>query len=1140
MLTPGFIAAHSHRLEDLTTVAVNLMAKYPLAPLEQDVLLVQSNGIAQWLKIALAQHNGVASMLEVTLPARFIWRAYRAVLGDDIPRHSPYDKQRLRWRIMRILPQCFDDTRFASLQRYVADDKDQRKLFQLSDKLADLFDQYQVYRAEWLDAWLQGDDVVYQAGQPRAVEDEHLWQPELWRSLSRDIGEEDICSNRAALHQAFLQRASQLTDRPHEIPPRVLVFGISSLPRQSLEVLYALKRVSQVVLCVHNPCQYHWADIIDGREFFRAAQRQRLPNKDVSLVDMDMTEQHLHAHPLLASWGKQGRDYIRLLDEFDETREHQRNFSDLRFDLFDEQQPTSLLQQLQSDILHLRPVHETQQMWQQRVSASDYSVCFHRCHSPQREVEVLHDQLLAAFSQDPSLQPKDVMVMMPDVDQYAPYIKAVFGRLPRHDKRYIPFTIADQGQRHRHPMLIALETLLAAPQQRFTHSDLFDLLHVPAIQQRFGLDEQDVEQLQSWTTEAGARWGLDAQHRQALGLSTTFEENSWLFALKRMLYGYAAGDVCGEPWQGIEPYAEVAGIQAKAAGGLSLFLEHLQQYWQVLSEARSMTAWYSLLQQLLDDFFAPSDDNDQLLLNRLLEALDSLMDSIHEADFTGDIRYNIVQEAWLSQIDEGGLNQRFLAGSVNFATLMPMRAIPFRCVCLLGMQDGDYPRSHQKTDFDLMQGNYQPGDRSRREDDRYLFLEALLSARETLYVSWVGMSAQDNTDLPPSVLVGQLQDHIRSGWQGREDNDVLERLTTRHRLQPFAQDYYQRHKPQPGKHFTYAKEWLSVHHTTEAVAATEIAQLEPYQAEAPFSLYDVQWLLREPAQIFTTQRLGVRLSDMSTEYVDIETFNLDGLGRWQVKQEMVAQIMAQRPDSESGCAYLLRDTFARIGRRGNLPLSHQAKVIETELSERMLAMHRYLRTYWGADFLSFAEQSAEVCLGPFALRTELKDLYYHRDEPGTVTQLQVKVSKVAHITSRSQYVIIKHALESWLRHLVLSVHLPDKTVYTQLLGDGQRVTLPPLSLQQAQQRLTQLGEMLSFALCQPLPTALDLATEWFSKGDKFDLANAFAEVSEKLGYLTRFYPSSESLRSAGFAEVSESLYGLMMEDLSGAQLRAFD
>ncbi|MDW7745950.1 exodeoxyribonuclease V subunit gamma, partial [Halomonas sp.] len=271
-LKPGFMVIHGNRLEALRGLAVEWMRRHPLGPLENETILVQSNGISQWLKLALAEDRahggaGIAAALDVTLPARFLWQAYRSVLGEEqVPPVSPFDKPRLVWRLMRLLPALLDAPTFAPLARFLEDDDDLRKRHQLAERLADLLDQYQVYRADWLAAWAAGEDVILSArGEARPLAEEQRWQAELWRALRDDIGPEGLASSRAAVHERFLEACQKLDPgspqltvgkaRPPGLPRRVIVFGISSLPAQTLEALAAMARVSQVLLCVHNPCR---------------------------------------------------------------------------------------------------------------------------------------------------------------------------------------------------------------------------------------------------------------------------------------------------------------------------------------------------------------------------------------------------------------------------------------------------------------------------------------------------------------------------------------------------------------------------------------------------------------------------------------------------------------------------------------------------------------------------------------------------------------------------------------------------------------------------------------------------------------------------------------------------------------------
>lgn len=367
-LSAGFMVVHGNRLDELRSLVVSWMRRYPLAPLENEIALVQSNGIAQWLKLALAEDAqdedlggcGIAAAIDVQLPGSFMWKLYRAVLGrDEIPETSLLDKGPLTWRLMRLLPELINQPHFEPLQRFLTADTDLRKRYQLSERLSDLFDQYQVYRADWLEDWAAGRHQLRNVrGEPKPLTASNCWQAELWRALLHDVGAEGMAQSRAGVHQRFIERISTLTEAPAGLPARVIVFGISSLPAQALEALAGLARFSQVLLCVHNPCRHHWADIVADKDLLRHQYKRQSRKTGMPMV-LDPEALHQHAHPLLAAWGKQGRDYINLLDSHDDPRSYRASFKDERIDLFSESEPRNILNQLQDDILELRPLNET-------------------------------------------------------------------------------------------------------------------------------------------------------------------------------------------------------------------------------------------------------------------------------------------------------------------------------------------------------------------------------------------------------------------------------------------------------------------------------------------------------------------------------------------------------------------------------------------------------------------------------------------------------------------------------------------------------------------------------------------------------------------------------------------------------------
>ncbi|MGE8046568.1 exodeoxyribonuclease V subunit gamma [Pseudomonas monteilii] len=1134
---PGFMIVHGNRLDDLRSLVVSWMRRMPLAPLENEIALVQSNGIAQWLKLALAEDPldddqggcGIAAAIDVQLPGSFIWQLYRKVMGrEEIPEVSMLDKAPLTWRLMRLLPALIERPHFEPLRRFLTDDDDLRKRYQLAERLADLFDQYQVYRADWLDDWSKGNHVLHTARDERKpLPPGNCWQAELWKALLDDVGEQGMAQSRAGVHLRFMRRMEALEDRPKGLPSRVIVFGISSLPAQVLEALAALSRFSQVLLCVHNPCRHHWADIVADKDLLRHHYK-RQQRKQGMPQDLDPEVMHQHAHPLLAAWGKQGRDYISLLDSHDDPSVYQGIFSEGRIDLFSEADTQTLLNQLQDDILELRPLAETRTLWPAVDPRTDASIRFHVAHSPQREVEILHDQLLDAFSHDSTLRPRDIIVMLPDINTYAPHVRAVFGQIDRQHPRYIPFTLTDQGQRGRDPLLIALEHLLKLPDSRFAVSEVLDLLDVPALRARFGIQEADLPTLHRWIEGAGIRWGLDAPQRASLGLPEGLEQNSWRFGLRRMLLGYAVGN--GEGWDDIEPFDEIGGLDATLIGPLVALLEALDVALYSLSQPATAAEWGERLNALLQVFFLAQDEHDDYLLVQLQTLRETWLQTCESVGLQEELPLTVVREAWLAGLDDGKLSQRFLAGSVNFCTLMPMRAIPFRIVCLLGMNDGDYPRAQPPLDFDLMASDYRPGDRSRREDDRYLLLEALLSAQERLYVSWVGRSIRDNSERPSSVLIGQLRDHLASGWRlassasdALEDSgrQLVEALTQEHPLQPFSRRYYQK----DGALFSFAQEWHALHQS-EAVVPALAGALEAHVSDEPLSMAQLQDFLRHPVRHFFSQRLKVFFETFEDPVADEEPFTLDGLQRYLLSESLLNAALVEPDRAEQ----VLERGARRLQASGQLPLAGFGECLQAELVEPLPGiLHRYrqLLQRWPQEI----QQALPLRFTHAGLRLEgwLGRAYQAVD--GSL----LSIGTVPNTLQAGKAGLKWHRLiATWTLHLAAAAS--GLRLHSALVAADVTLLLAPLPVDEARERLGELLLARQAGMSAPLPVAAKTAFAWLAQDDpdmawaaaakayEGDGQNSAGERAEHLA-LSRQFPDFAALaEDETFTGWCETLY----------------
>lgn len=835
----------SNRLEILAeALADRLSAPLP-SPFEQEVIVVQSRGMERWVSLQLARHHGICANYRFPFPNAFVYEIFRKAF-TNLPERSLFEPSIMTWKIVDLLPEMVLQPGFEVVRNYLDNDTSGLKCFQLAERIVDLFDQYLLFRPEMMLRWQEGQD-------------DH-WQAILWRSVAAGCETQ----HRAALAQQFLIKVSNCPSDVVGLPERVAIFGISALPRFHLQVISGIAKVIEVNLFLMNPCQQYWGDIASEREIARTVSNQLTLPEDVYLE---------RGNSLLSSMGQLGRDFWDSINEF----------QIMENELFQEPAGNHLLSSIQSDILNLRDRIEQQEM--QFISPHDTSIQIHSCHSPMREMEVLYDRLLDMFKDDPDLAPRDILVMVPDIEVYAPYIEAVFDTPPNENER-IPYSIADRSMRKESHVIDTFLAVLELCRGRFTASDVLDILQSEVVQRRFDLVETDLELIRKWVRDTRIRWGLDADDRSRKDLPA-FAENTWKSGIERLLLGYAMPTKSQQVFQGIVPYDNIEGTDALVLGRFVEFLDKLFSLVASLDQPRTLMDWAAVLMELLEALFQP-DEPAQNELQAIRLTLKELSEVAELADFNESIDLKVLKKSLQRRLEKETFGFGFITGGVTFCAMLPMRSIPSKVICLLGMDNDAYPRQTKALGFDLMAKHPQKGDRSRRNDDRYLFLEAVLSARQKLYISYVGQSIRDNSVMPPSVLVSELMDYIESGF-AIPNESILTGIVTEHRLQAFSLEYF---KDDNEKLFSYSEENCTV--------AKQI--LTPDQSPAQFiseglSAPEEQWkdvglqnlcrFFGNPTRFLLNQRLGLYLEGESPVIPESESFAMEGLEKYSLSQELV-------------------------------------------------------------------------------------------------------------------------------------------------------------------------------------------------------------------------------------------------------------
>jgi exodeoxyribonuclease V gamma subunit len=557
------------------------------------------------------------------------------------------------------------------------------------------------------------------------------------------------------------------------------------------------------------------------------------------------------------------------------------------------------------------------------------------------------------------------------------------------------------------------------------------------VREKFGVEEADLELVRHWVEEVRIRWGQDQQQRAALGLPA-WPENTWRHGLDRLLLGYAMAAHGEKLFRDVLPFDDIEGGAADVLGNFAEFLERLFDALKALETPRRLDEWVSTLQEVLKNFFV-TGENEESEMQVLRACLEKLECASTRSGFDQPVELAVILEQLNRDLSEDRFGAGYLTGGITFCALKPMRSIPAKIICLLGMNDRAFPRPSARLSFDLMEQDPRLGDRSSREDDRYLFLETLLSARERLYVSYVGQSIRDNSESPPSVLVSELMDYIEQGFEGASHDVIAAHVLTRHRLQAFSSAYFS-----GGRLFSYSRENLqasqAVHLARSAPAPFISSPLaEPEAERRQLSLQTLAEFLRHPARFLATQRLGIHLLSDGGALEEREPFAIDNLDGYLLKEELLERRLADLSVPNPG--QLIRAS-------GLLPAGIAGDICYAQLDRDVEVFFKQIQPYKPKNFdppVSFDLRVGDFLISGHFSRITSDGLLFYR--PATIKP--------------------KDLLRAWVEHLLwCAINRGERPAKTVVLGTKSLWNIAPVA--EPLPVLEQLLQLYWTGLSQPL------------------------------------------------------------------------
>jgi exodeoxyribonuclease V gamma subunit len=1030
---PGIHLYSSNKLEILADKFAQLLESRPLPPLQKEIILVQSRGMARWLAMETATRLNIWANCDCPFPNTFVRNIYQLLL-PGLPEVSVFNKEFNLWHLMDILSEVRDEPHFSKVTVYLKSG-DELKLFQLAREIADLFDQYTIFRPQMILGW--------EEALPK-VQNDHLWQSILWIRLVKRLQQLQSIpdQHRARLLQLFEEKLLDPDFNAAVLPPRISVFGISSLPPYHLRVLAALAQYTDLHFFIMNPCMEYWFDIIADRDIAKISHHEGTAAETLHLE---------RGNSLLASMGHLGQDFMAMLQELNADEQ----------ELFDLSGNDSLLSRIQQDILQLRENSgsaERSSHFSQLIDENDTSITFHSCHSPMREVEILHDQLLSVFDTahtDSPIEPRDILVMAPEIEEYAPLIRAVFDA-DSATSPPIPYSISDQSIRRTSRYIESFLKILILPQSRLSSIEVMGILEAESVKNRFSMTDADLVVLENWVRETNICWGIDQEHKIRLQLPPS-PENTWRSGLERLLLGYAMPGYEQSLFENILPYDHIEGDNSELLGKFLDFTASIFSFSEKLDQRYTLAEWSEILLQVQNDllFADETTEPEERILQRLLFDLRQLQDQTSylkkvSLEVIRSYLINVLEERFSPLAGESG----FLAGGVTFCSMLPMRAIPFKIVYLLGMNDGAYPRSGRKRSFDLMARKPKRGDRSKRYDDRYLFLETILSARRKLSISFIGQSIQDGAKRPPSVLVSELMDYIDNNFTQSADRNqhrisLSNKITTLHHLQPYHPGYFQPQNLSSGDtFFSYSAEnreaAMALQTRQQRITSLFSATLTPPpETSKNIHLQELISFFSHPIRFILLKRIGIAPIEEKQALATTEPFDLKGLSRYKLENSILDHLLKHR---DCNRLYLIKKAA------GELPHGRLGKLYFIQLVSKLKPFHKMLAEL--LEGVEIEEQQIELAVGDYRITGSLENAR----SKGLVQY------RYANMTS-------KDVIRSWISHLVLTSfmesHSAAQNTFTFFVGkDG---IYKYNSTLRGGHYLADLLDLYWQGLCRPLP-----------------------------------------------------------------------
>lgn len=1068
---PGIQLFLSNRLENLADALVTQMAENPGHPMRPDTLLIQNRGMARWLNLRIADQTGIQMNTRFVYPRSLIEDllngAFRVETTDT---QSQFSQEVLFWKIYDSLPRWSKHPKSYLLKRYLASNAEETSFlrrYQLAAKIAQHFDQLQNYRPDLVRSWMN----------QKKPED---WRAVIWNNLNDTAGERPP----AQLYQDFSRAVEKLDKRPSQWPDQIHIFAVSSLPPTYIDLIKTVAQWLPVNIYLTQPSPLYWGDQLSKKKLLKATQTTETTG-----------------HGLLGNLGRQGQDFLNTLIDAEVFAHDDSEF-------FEAPGQAHLLQQLQTDLYQLAAPSTSKQ------ETDGIGIQIKNCHSERREIEVLKDVLLQRFQEDKELKPDQIVIMAPNIEDYAASIRSVFGT-DRNSKVTLPYSIADYSSRSSSSVAHAVLALLELLQSRFTANDVMTFVNLPAVSDSFEIGQKDIHILRTWIEDTSIRWGINGKHRESAS-GTFFEQYAWQPGIDRLISGSCIHPDEKSDWDPLLPHPHIEGSSLALLNRFLELWQFLERNQTLATQVQRSSSWLETIKDMITFLFTRLDAHYEECLS-LFDLLSTLGQEIEvaKADDSCDLKViqNILEDRLAKDIQAGS----FFTGSITFCSMMPMRNVPAKFIGLIGMREDAYPRQEIKTEFSQFPDGPRIGDRSQREDDRYLFLESILAARGQLYISYTGIDSQTLNEEPASIVVEELLDTLDDYYRFPNEESARQALVKTEPLQAFSPSNFEEDAPQSfsEENLRAAQTMIQPHSVSEGLNIQSSSEALNYPDSV--SIDQLQKFFLNPSQYWLSEILETNFPYNTQSLEDSEPIEPNSLEVYQWGEAILND-----PDILSGKSEYKLESLLPVGALGKLAYERLATQLSTLLEQ------------WNA--LPSGEPVT------VQLDQQLEELHISGAIAGA-TNRNYKHMRFGKIRSAD-------ILSGWIRHLFLCQHLEATEFKTHLIG--KEATYSFERAQEPEKHLLDLKRLFFQGHSTPLPffvqaaytfskaslrpsprarkTPIDLAYGEFTKLVEFPFLIQ-GEAYNRYNQLC--FPDPTEALASDFEDIALKVFGPAIEHMEG-------